>query len=106
MADVHAPRFVDLVNESLPHRSRSHYLNVLVVTLSADQARAEVVLEIVDDRTLKQVWDVAIPIDPIDLTLNDQALATVLRANLDEWDDTRAHEPELAAWGTPRLRGG
>jgi len=46
-----------------------------------------------------ETWDLAIPLDPVDLTLAPQALVAVLRANIEEWWDCKDAEPHLAAWG-------
>lgn len=49
-----------------------------------------------------QHWQVDIPIDTEDLDpqlLGTPALIITLRANLEEWWDVRAVEPDFAAWG-------
>ncbi|RFU39561.1 hypothetical protein DZF91_21730 [Actinomadura logoneensis] len=47
------------------------------------------------------MWDVAVPMDPLDLEpgVNTSALVAVLHANLLEWWDLKDREARIARWG-------
>lgn len=53
------------------------------------------------DGAPNELWQVTIPVDPIDLdpSVNVDSFVITIRANLEEWWHVRKAEPRIALWG-------
>jgi hypothetical protein len=99
---------------SVPLAPRQHGWALTVTQLSvpdvADGEQLRMVLTVkcrenTDDPD--EWWRVSIPVDRdiFDSAVSPQALRVTLRANLEEWWDTKAFDPWTGLWGT-RLENG
>lgn len=92
-----------LVSDALPGPVREWDLRVSSVERARDKSSVTVVLDCEARHGAKQQWEVTLPGDAEDDHLTRSALVTTLRANIEEWWDTRGREPLVAARGR-RLR--
>lgn len=100
-----AEELVGRLNEALAMRVDAVRMRVERAEMDGTSERPSVRLRIsvADDAAPPRLWDVAIPIDPLDLEpdVNSSALVAILHANVREWWDLKGGEPEIARWGRP-----
>ncbi|MEV5573412.1 hypothetical protein AB0L06_25500 [Spirillospora sp. NPDC052269] len=81
------------------------WMRVERVETGGSPSRPEVKVRVIvaDDTASLGVWDVDVPIDPLDLDpeVSPSALVAILGGNLREWWELKGVEPRIGRWGRP-----
>ncbi|WP_026412568.1 hypothetical protein [Actinomadura oligospora] len=94
-----------LLNQTLGMPVGGVRMRVERVEPGGTSARPEVRVRVVvsDDSASLGVWEVDVPMDPLDLEpeVNAPALVAILAGNLREWWELKGVEARIGRWGRP-----
>jgi hypothetical protein len=100
---IPAEHLAELLSRPLAPRPGGWQLTVTHLHVVEEHKALRVVMAVTcrpDAASSAQQWRVAVPVgeEDLDSSVLPQTLVTILRANLEEWWDTKSSDPQTGSW--------